>query len=574
MRQVSINVDGDNVTYPNGKFIGYVGEHYETQLLIRLDVQYFEGMDYNILAFSDGKNKYYSSVATENNGNVNCYRTGGLICCKLWQQLTQSNILYVTVEAYVKDENENAVLVKKTPLIGPLYLEYSAQGIPDKTYLNTIGAGGDLSEVLHTHENKEVLDKFTESDGALAFDGTPVASEWDTLSGKPPIEKGNLTHTLIGNDLENNGASGAYAATFGYDNTNDAGYGLVCGYRGHGESDDLLCVGNGDEHGGDRSAAFRVKRGVIRASVPIEGVTPQERDSSKRLPTTEWIHTLLRDYALTDHRHDNYYYGKIETDNKLNLKAGIDHYHDSRYYKQDVLDTMLAGKLNSNDVINNLTSNDANKPLSAAQGKALKAQIDSIPTPSTLENYYTNSETQTKISEAAQTISADIPTKVSDLTNDSGFITSASVPTKVSDLTNDSGFITASDVPTDISELTNSAGYITSAALSDYYTKTQTNTLLCAKKNVPAVVTTGANASLTLADNTEYRLTGVAWLNLTYPSGSFESFLRLTFVPSGAISVSFPAGTQYIGNVPSFSTSETWEISIKDGVAVCGKVES
>ena len=35
-----------------------------------------------------------------------------------------------------------------------------------------------------------------------------------------------------------------------------------------------------------------------------------------------------------------------------------------------------------------------------------------------------------------------IPSKTSDLTNDSGFITSASVPTKTSDLTNDSGFVT------------------------------------------------------------------------------------------------------------------------------------
>lgn len=36
----------------------------------------------------------------------------------------------------------------------------------------------------------------------------------------------------------------------------------------------------------------------------------------------------------------------------------------------------------------------------------------------------------------------DIPSKTSDLTNDSGFITSANVPTKVSDLTNDAGYLT------------------------------------------------------------------------------------------------------------------------------------
>lgn len=59
-----------------------------------------------------------------------------------------------------------------------------------------------------------------------------------------------------------------------------------------------------------------------------------------------------------------------------------------------------------------------------------------------------------------------IPTKVSDLTNDSGFITDADVPTKTSDLTNDSGFITSSSVPTKVSDLTNDSGYITSASVS------------------------------------------------------------------------------------------------------------
>jgi hypothetical protein len=38
---------------------------------------------------------------------------------------------------------------------------------------------------------------------------------------------------------------------------------------------------------------------------------------------------------------------------------------------------------------------------------------------------------------------ADLPTSVSELTNDTGFITSASVPTAVSELSNDTGFITA-----------------------------------------------------------------------------------------------------------------------------------
>lgn len=41
----------------------------------------------------------------------------------------------------------------------------------------------------------------------------------------------------------------------------------------------------------------------------------------------------------------------------------------------------------------------------------------------------------------------ELPTKTSDLTNDSGFITNAEIPTKTSDLVNDSGFIDGADVP-------------------------------------------------------------------------------------------------------------------------------
>ena len=41
-------------------------------------------------------------------------------------------------------------------------------------------------------------------------------------------------------------------------------------------------------------------------------------------------------------------------------------------------------------------------------------------------------------------VEGEIPTKTSELTNDSGFITNANIPTKTSDLTNDSGFISAS----------------------------------------------------------------------------------------------------------------------------------
>ena len=69
-------------------------------------------------------------------------------------------------------------------------------------------------------------------------------------------------------------------------------------------------------------------------------------------------------------------------------------------------------------------------------------------------------------------VTVNIPTKTSDLTNDSGFITNADVPTKTSELTNDSGFITSADIPTKTSELTNDSGFITSEDIPTIPTNT------------------------------------------------------------------------------------------------------
>lgn len=87
---------------------------------------------------------------------------------------------------------------------------------------------------------------------------------------------------------------------------------------------------------------------------------------------------------------------------------------------------------------------------------------------------------------------------------------------------------------------------------------------------VSAQVTTGSN--ITLADNTEYRLNDVTTLTLTYPTGDFECWMRLSFAASGDATVTLPTGTKYIGTTPDFKNGETWELSIKDGVVIAQKV--
>ena len=81
---------------------------------------------------------------------------------------------------------------------------------------------------------------------------------------------------------------------------------------------------------------------------------------------------------------------------------------------------------------------------------------------------------------------------------------------------------------------------------------------------------TGSN--ITLADNTEYRLTDVTTLTLTYPTGNFECWMRLNFAASGNVTVTLPAGTGYIGTAPDFKNGETWEMSFKDKILAAQKV--
>ena len=116
-----------------------------------------------------------------------------------------------------------------------------------------------------------------------------------------------------------------------------------------------------------------------------------------------------------------------------------------------------------------------------------------------------------------------IPTKTSDLTNDSGFITSAALPTKTSDLTNDSGFITnqvnnlanyydqtainsmfnALDVPTKTSELTNDSGFLT------------TSTLPIATASSLGVVKIGSGINVASDGTISAAVASLDWANIT-----------------------------------------------------------
>lgn len=87
----------------------------------------------------------------------------------------------------------------------------------------------------------------------------------------------------------------------------------------------------------------------------------------------------------------------------------------------------------------------------------------------------------------------------------------------------------------------------------------------------PGSYEAAAPTRITLANNTEYRLTDVQTLTLAFPTGNFECWLRIQTAESGTISVTWPATVKYIGEAPTFGAGETWELSIKDRVVIAVK---
>ena len=97
---------------------------------------------------------------------------------------------------------------------------------------------------------------------------------------------------------------------------------------------------------------------------------------------------------------------------------------------------------------------------------SLKSDFDHIAT-----TYATKDELPTKTSQLVNDSGfisgGDIPTKTSQLENDSGFISGDDVPTKTSQLENDSGFISGDDVPTKTSQLVNDSDFATNASVDE-----------------------------------------------------------------------------------------------------------
>ena len=126
------------------------------------------------------------------------------------------------------------------------------------------------------------------------------------------------------------------------------------------------------------------------------------------------------------------------------------------------------------------------------------------------------------------------------------------------------------DIDDDITTI-NTAITNINTTLNSKANSTDVNNALAGKENKPTIVTQNNPSAITLADNYEYYLTGVSNLTFTYPSGNFECWISIV-TGASFTGITFPT-SEYIGKVPEFGASEKWEVSIKNGVIIAGKVE-
>lgn len=163
----------------NCRMCGYIGEHNATELAIIPPVEMAENAAVTA----------YAAVFTTNGKRIpsRTYLKSEELSIALWQQLTQSPVLNVQLEAYDGDGE----LVAKSPMVY-LALLPAARGAETEADYGSDGIAAEIAEntkARHTHDNKSVLDKLAVgADGKLVFDGSAVSSVGGIYAVKTAIK--------------------------------------------------------------------------------------------------------------------------------------------------------------------------------------------------------------------------------------------------------------------------------------------------------------------------------------------------------------------------------------------------
>jgi hypothetical protein len=176
MRQIYIDLTTDRAPSSAGSFIGYIGEHNATELLISIPQTMVNKSDYQVLVFQSGPMVFRSGRITEDS-TKNTYRDGNTIHSLISKSLTRVTALSIQVECYKEDFDGQTTLVGKTQTVPNLMLKPSPDGFPAFNY---DGSYEDIDKAIdnaHKHDNLELLHKFgVDEEGALTFDGYRVGN--------------------------------------------------------------------------------------------------------------------------------------------------------------------------------------------------------------------------------------------------------------------------------------------------------------------------------------------------------------------------------------------------------------
>lgn len=135
------------------------------------------------------------------------------------------------------------------------------------------------------------------------------------------------------------------------------------------------------------------------------------------------------------------------------------------------------------------------------------------------------------------------------------------IPSKTSDLQNDSGFLTTESEPLFVNS---PAAGITSSNISTWNGKAD---------NMSEVTSSATTYSIgSLAGGTFYKLGTLTALTVLALGDTSIKEAIIHFTTGSTFNHSFPAGLKYVNEVPTFETNTEYFISVLMGVAVVGKV--
>ncbi|MDE6233403.1 MAG: phage baseplate upper protein, partial [Lachnospiraceae bacterium] len=123
-----------------------------------------------------------------------------------------------------------------------------------------------------------------------------------------------------------------------------------------------------------------------------------------------------------------------------------------------LIENVTTNKVNVSDIVDNLTSTSTNKPLSAKQGKVLKDLIDSLTTVVgnkvdkvsgkglSTNDYTTNEKNKLSGISVGANVNVQSDWNTTNTTSDSFIKNKPAIPTKISELINDSGYLTSDTI--------------------------------------------------------------------------------------------------------------------------------